>query len=229
MRGADLSGAHLRNTNLSGADLHGARLDSVRVIRQVIIDSRTRLDKVAWKNTPRLRDDSGKGPRAHAAAHRDASRVYREVGLAFRQQGLSAQATAYRLLELTAERKADYWEGHLSWLGSGVLNVLAGYGYRPGRTIIWYLAVVAGFAFMYLQATNGWVPFGLLPASSLPSLTWYEALILSVSAFHGRGFFQPLQSLGDPIAALAALEAVIGLLIEVTFIATFTQRFFGSR
>jgi hypothetical protein len=49
-----------------------------------------------------------------------------------------------------------------------------------------------------------------------------------VSACHGRGFFQPLESLGDPVAALAALEAVIGLFIEISFIATFTQRYFGA-
>jgi hypothetical protein len=53
------------------------------------------------------------------------------------------------------------------------------------------------------------------------------ALVLSVSSFHGRGFFQPVQSLGDPGAIIAAIEAVFGLLIEISFIATFTQRFFG--
>ena len=41
--------------------------------------------------------------------------------------------------------------------------------------------------------------------------------MLSVSAFHGRGFFQPVQSLGDPVAILAAAEAIIGLLIEISF------------
>jgi hypothetical protein len=35
------------------------------------------------------------------------------------------------------------------------------------------------------------------------------------------------QSLGDPVAIIAAAEAIIGLLIEISFIATFTQRFFG--
>jgi hypothetical protein len=50
-----------------------------------------------------------------------------------------------------------------------------------------------------------------------------------LASFHGRGFFQPVQSLGDPIAALAALEAVLGLLIEISFIATFTQRFLNLR
>jgi hypothetical protein len=51
--------------------------------------------------------------------------------------------------------------------------------------------------------------------------------VLSVSAFHSRGFFQPVQSLGDLVAILAAVEAIIGLLIQISFLATFTQRFFG--
>ena len=73
----------------------------------------------------------------------------------------------------------------------------------------------------------GLLAFGL-PVSQFHDLPWYEAVILSVSSFHGRGFFQPVQSLGDPVAMLAALEAVFGLFIEVSFIATFTQRFFGK-
>ncbi len=108
------------------------------------------------------------------------------------------------------------------------MNALAGYGYRPGRTIFWYLVVIGGFAFAYSQAAQGILTFGL-PRSQFSALPWYEALILSVSSFHGRGFFQPVQSLGDPVAILAAVEAVLGLFIEVSFIATFTQRFFSSR
>ena len=65
--------------------------------------------------------------------------------------------------------------------------------------------------------------------SPCPSRALYGALILSLCSFHGRGFFQPLESLGGPVAALAAIAAVIGLLIEISFIATFTQRFFGAR
>jgi hypothetical protein len=33
--------------------------------------------------------------------------------------------------------------------------------------------------------------------------------------------------LGDNLARIAAVEAILGLLIEITFIATFTQRFFA--
>ena len=58
-------------------------------------------------------------------------------------------------------------------------------------------------------------------------LSWDEALVLSVSSFHGRGFFLQNVPLGDAFARLAAAEAVLGLLIEVCFIATLTQCFFG--
>ncbi|HKV83509.1 MAG TPA: hypothetical protein VJN88_03065, partial [Ktedonobacterales bacterium] len=60
------------------------------------------------------------------------------------------------------------------------------------------------------------------------------AVVFSVTSFHGRGFFpggRPGHSLtlDDPVTVLAAAEAIIGLLIEISFIATFTQRFFGSK
>ena len=47
-----------------------------------------------------------------------------------------------------------------------------------------------------------------------------------MTAFHGRGFFAGTFSPADPQAGVAALEAFLGLLIEVTFIATLTQRLF---
>jgi hypothetical protein len=127
------------------------------------------------------------------------------------------------------ERKARFLEfSLLGWAFSWLLNLVAGYGERPVRSFVAYLLVLIGFAGAYLAATNGLLVFGT-GATLVQPLHWYEALVLSVSAFHGRGFFQPVQSLGDPVAILAAVEAVIGLFIEITFIATFTQRFFGGR
>jgi hypothetical protein len=49
-----------------------------------------------------------------------------------------------------------------------------------------------------------------------------------MTAFHGRGFFPDQFHPGDPQALVAAIEALVGLLIEVTFIATLTQRLFGK-
>jgi hypothetical protein len=55
--------------------------------------------------------------------------------------------------------------------------------------------------------------------------------VLTERVFHGRGFFPGLEgkhSLHDPLIMVAAVEAVVGLIIEISFIATFTQRFFGK-
>jgi len=49
-----------------------------------------------------------------------------------------------------------------------------------------------------------------------------------MTSFHGRGFFPGGITVDDPITALAALEAFVGLVIEISFIATFTQRFLGK-
>lgn len=103
------------------------------------------------------------------------------------------------------------------YLFSGFLDLLAGYGYRPGRSVIWYLIIIFGFALAY--ATFGHLPF-------LP-----DSLVFSLTSFHGRGFFPGLgseNSLHNPLVIMAAFEAVVGLLIEISFIATFTQRFFGK-
>jgi len=81
-----------------------------------------------------------------------------------------------------------------------------------------YLIIIFGFMCLYLLNAH----------FIAPHLTWHEALVLSVSSFHGRGFFTQNVTLGDTYARLASIEAVVGLFIEISFIATFTQRFFGK-
>jgi hypothetical protein len=103
------------------------------------------------------------------------------------------------------------------WLGSWLLDAVSGHGYKPMRSVLAYIAIIGLFSSAYL----------LNAQFAAPHLTWDEALVLSVSSFHGRGFFTSGISLGDTLARLAAAEAIIGLLIEITFIATFTQRFFA--
>ncbi len=49
-----------------------------------------------------------------------------------------------------------------------------------------------------------------------------------MTSFHGRGFFPGNNILlDDPLTVLAAFEALVGLIIKVTFIVTLTQRFFN--
>jgi hypothetical protein len=49
-----------------------------------------------------------------------------------------------------------------------------------------------------------------------------------VTSLHGRGLFPGGGlALDDPITILAVIEAILGLFIEITFIATFPQPFFA--
>ncbi len=150
----------------------------------------------------------------------------RQLAITLRDQGLNEDADrfAYRaqLLQREVLRRQGKWGRAF---GSWLLYIIAGYGYRPLRTLFWYLAVVGSFAYAYYLATRRLLTFGL-PPSQFQKLAWYEALVLSVSSFHGRGFL-PFPNLGDPVTILAAIEAIFGLLIEIVFIATFTQRFFA--
>jgi len=147
-----------------------------------------------------------------------AVRANRQLAVALQAQGLNEVAArfAYRAqnLQRVVLRRQRKFGQYLFYL---FLNVLAGYGYRPGRSVFWYLVIIVGFSLAYYS-------FGHLPL--LP-----DAFVFSLTSFHGRGFFPGLgneTSLHNPLVVLAAIEAVVGLFIEISFIATFTQRFFGK-
>jgi len=105
----------------------------------------------------------------------------------------------------------------LTALGSLFLDLISGYGYRPMRSFITYVLVILAFAAAYLT----------LGGANGQAISWNEALVISMTAFHGRGFFSAVFQPGDLQAAVAAVEAFIGLLIEIVLVATFTQRFFA--
>jgi hypothetical protein len=125
-----------------------------------------------------------------------------------------------RMLSLFRASKSTL-AGYGQYTLSLFLDALAGYGYKPGRTLGWYITVIVSFAIAY----------SFVGTISGHPLSWHEALVFSLTSFHGRGFFpdfEELHPLLNPLVTLAALEAVVGLVIEVSFIATFTQRFFGK-
>jgi len=109
---------------------------------------------------------------------------------------------------------------------SVLLDLLTGYGYKPGRTLFWYFVVFWGFANIYYILA----PLVKVYENGIQKdvhLSYIGALIFSITAFHGRGFFLGGDFGYDSfVTILAAIEAVIGLFIEISFIATFTGRFF---
>jgi len=148
-----------------------------------------------------------------------AVRVNRQLAAALRSQGLHEDADRFAYRAQYLKRQVLRRQRNVAgYLGSILLDMLAGYGYKPVRSIVAYLAIILGFMAAYL--ING--------QFMAPHLSWDEALVLSVSSFHGRGFFATNVSLGDAYARLAAAEAILGLFVEISFIATFTQRFFAK-
>lgn len=246
----DLSGVDMERADLRRASFDKAsRLNNVlfdgAILDQVIFDN-TNLTVVPWEKVRCLGDEreakATKGVTSKAEAFHAAARAYRSLSVALRNQGLGTDATRFHYRAELMERKSSWWqiltrlrsrrfytapEYLARWLGSLILGAIAGYGDRVWRTLVTYVVTIAVFALLFMQATHGW-SFGLPEPSKLAPLPWYEALILSITSFHGRGFFQPLQSLGDPVAMIAAIEAVVGLFIEVIFIAAFTRRVTGN-
>jgi uncharacterized protein YjbI with pentapeptide repeats len=166
----------------------------------------------------RTRNGKRKDRATRLGEFEDAVRANRQVAAVLRGQGLNEYADrfAYRaqLLQRIVLRRQRRF---LRYLASGFIDFISGYGYRPIRSFIAYVVVILGFATAY---------FALGDASGQP-LPWNEALVVSMTAFHGRGFFAAVFKPGDLQAAVAAIEAFVGLLIEIVLIATFTQRIFG--
>ncbi len=213
--GGVISGNKKGNRFISLADVHwgGANL---AVVDWKLVNSLG--DEYEARQSKRENGDT-KSASTRLNEYKSAARANRQLAVALQEQGLSEESTyfAYKaqLLQRVVLRRERKFGRYLFSL---FLDLLAGYGYRPGRSAIAYLVIIFGFMGLYLLNAH----------FVIPHLRWDEALVLSLSSFHGRGFFSQDITLGDTYARLAAAEAVVGLLIEVSLIATFTQRFFGK-
>ncbi len=152
-------------------------------------------------------------------AYREAVRANRQLAVALQGQGLNEEATHFLYRAQILQREVVKLQGRTgAYIFSAFLDLLAGYGYKPIRSLMAYLLVIACFAVTYF----------ILGRIVGPQLSPMGSLVFSVTSFHGRGFFPGGIVIDDPITIMAAVEAIIGLSIEISFIATFTQRFFGN-
>jgi hypothetical protein len=152
-----------------------------------------------------------------------AVRANRQLAVVLRAQGLNEAADRFAYRAHVLQRKVLRRSGaraYGSYLFSGLLDVLVGYGYKPGRTVIAYLSTILSFAIIYYMLGH--------VAGNQSSMSPLYALVISIISFHGRGFFPAGFLPTLPMAVCAACEAIIGLTIEISFIATFTQRYFGK-
>jgi uncharacterized protein YjbI with pentapeptide repeats len=250
LEGASLKHAHLEGVSfnrahLEGADLSEAFFNNTTRLHDVILSNENygsssiadvhwngiNLAVVDWTSVKVLGDEqiarqaiTPNGKKKYKATqvdeYRKAVRANRQLVVVLRDQGLNEEADQFAYQAQLLQRIVWRLQRRpLKYILSWFLDLLAGYGYKPMRSIIAYLLIVMGFAMTYyFLGQREHVTFSLL-----------GSLVFSVTSFHGRGFFPSpgITNLDNPIIRLAAIEAVIGLLIEISFIATFTQRFFG--
>jgi Pentapeptide repeats (8 copies) len=196
-------------------DIHWGNVDLTRVHWFML----KRLGEERVARTARSNDGKRKPLFIRREEFSRASRAYRQLANVLRAQGVNGFADYFAYKGQRMQRSESWWRSQRgAAFGSWLLDLVSGYGYRPMRSFITYALVVLGFAAAY---------FAVGSTSDHP-LTWNEAVVISMTAFHGRGFFTAVFQPGDLQAAVAAVEAFIGLLIEITFIATFTQRFLGK-
>jgi uncharacterized protein YjbI with pentapeptide repeats len=246
--GADLSNANLWRSTLNGANFINVTFSPATELREIKLSSQTQLGDIHWNGVDlttvdwepltHLGDDISKYLSAS-----DRTRANRQLATQLRQQSINDHADRFAYhaqiwqRRTLRQKKTKRFRNFINYFGSLFLDLLAGYGYRPVRTLIAYLLVIGGFLLLYTQfgvvdatyPTIGMTSSGSPIVGYVPghTLNFQEAFIFSLTSFHGRGFFPGGLGLDSPITMIAAIEAVIGLVIEVSFIATFTQRFFG--
>ncbi len=232
---ANLTGTSLRAAHMEGAQLSdiqfcdekdtlkvGPRLVDVRwgTVNLSVVDwSKMHMLGEEFEARQTTRDGKLKTDAMRLRDYMEAVRANRQLAVTLQAQGLNEQAGAFAYRAQVLQRTVLWLQKHLGqYFFSFFLDILAGYGYRPGRTLGAYLFVLSVFAVFY----------ALLGYTLSPPLSPLGAIIFSITSFHGRGFFPGGIPLNSPLTVAAALEAVIGLLIEISFIATFTQRFFAK-
>jgi hypothetical protein len=107
-----------------------------------------------------------------------------------------------------------------TYLFSLLLAALAGYGYRLWRILAAYSAVLLLFTILY--ELMGMHSFPHEPGAQ----ALWDSFLVSLSAVHGRTMFEQLGA-WTPAAWAAAVESVMGIVIEGVFVAMLIQRFFG--
>ena len=233
LEGADLSSAQLVGTDLSATWFDKASHLNDAILTDVSLDQasfdNTNLTVVDWSlvtilgdertaRTPIDTDGKPKKRQTRLREYTSAVRANRVLSVALQAQGLTEDVSrfAYRAQVLQRklyrrQRKVD------AYLFSLLIAALAGYGYRLGRILLAYGLSLAVFAAAYFTAGQ-W--FGAA------HLTWYQAILVSLTAIHGRVFFEQF-GLNSIQSWIAAVESVVGIVIEGVFVAMLIQRFFG--
>lgn len=242
LRGANLSGCSMTETTFRGTDLRNVRMDYLTDLTGAEFDSDILVANAVWNNVQlttsfwpssnelgdarlarqaRRSDGTRKDRRTRVTDYDEALHAYRQLAASQQAQGLYGLASVFmrRAQELQLERYRFQrrWDLWLIWL---LFGVLSGYGYSLRRIVFSYLLILLIFAATYFVVGLPHSQPVSLPQNAL------DAFLVSLSAIHGRVFFEQLGAYSIQ-AWIAAIESVAGIVIEAIFVAMLIQRFFN--
>ena len=205
---------------VSLADVHwgGVSLTATNWVQMKLLGDEQLLHQQKWQR--------GKGKteqqnlrRYQLTLYQRAVRANRQLAVVLEEQGLNEDSARFAFRAQRLQRKVLWKQREFGkWVFSFILALLAGYGYRMWHILVAYLFIVLLCAVAYF----------VLGMYYEPHLSFLEAVLTSITAFHGRVFSEPFLQPGDPQLWVTAFEAVAGLVIEGVFIAMLTQKFFGK-
>jgi uncharacterized protein YjbI with pentapeptide repeats len=258
LRAAHLEGTNLKEAHLEGKRLRSSELARIREwslnfpeelgaadLREALFSSATRLkdavlgdivrgfilvadiswsdanlNVIDWDAIHQIGDERrarlyrGKNKLERLEEYRAAVRANRQLAVTLRDQGLDEVAARFSYNAQRLQQRVFHLQRNFGrYLLSILLSLLVGYGYKPMRSFIAYLTVILLFMLIYHTISL--------------HLSWRDAFIISATAF-GRGFAPGSFTPADPTSLASVFEAFTGLIIEATFIAALTQRFFGK-
>ncbi len=242
LRSAHLEGAFLGCAYLERANLSNVFFDHATQLNAVVLGDKetavvslvdvhwegANLAVVKWSQMnvlgdeyearQKMRDGKRKTKDKLQENYETAVRANRQLATVLQSQGLNEDAARFAYRAQALQRKVFWQQRSIGkWLFSLLLALLAGYGYRLWRILAAYLLIVSLCAGAYF----------VIGIYHPPHLTLLQAFLESITAFHGRVFYE-LFTPDTPQIWVTAFEAIMGLVIESVFIAMLTQRFFGK-
>ena len=237
LRYAHFEGASLRYATLVRANMGGAFFSDASQLDQAVVSddqgncallggvhwNGVDLSGIDWSTVKKLGDEhrafertrrSDGAPKDRGKRLKDMSdavRAYRQLAGALQSQGLSDDANRFAyhgqvIQKMTLLRKRQYGAYLVSWL----LDLFAGYGYKPYRFFFSAIAVLVAF-----WAINVFI------GGRLTILAILNALILSAQNLLSPDF----RALGSNLlATVGAIEGLFGLFIAAVLIAIVTNR-----
>ncbi|MGZ3629725.1 MAG: pentapeptide repeat-containing protein [Ktedonobacteraceae bacterium] len=221
--GVNLAGVNWASVKMLGDERVAHQMNKNKNSKLDLRQSKRRISLSLQENISQMKfaireknDGKRKDRATRLGQYRTAVRANRQLAAALQARGLNEEADhfAYRaqVLQCTVWRLQHR---PLKYIFSWFLHLYGGYGYKPTQILIAYLLIVGMFASIYY----------VLESVKL-HISWVGALLFSIAAFHGRGFFPDSSSFDDPMTVLTVAEALLGLFMEISFIAIITQRIF---